>query len=126
MRYLTDGGTSVEADGFVYGAWGFDGGGSGIPGTLTLKTLNSEAIALPSKVPYRSVKAGERLITIGATGGGYGDPYLRDPQQVLEDVLDEYYSRDTAQREYGVVITQDMRLDVEATEKVRRKRETGS
>ena len=126
LHYLSDGGTSVEADGFVYGAWGFDGGGTGIPGTLTLKTLDNEAITLPSKVPYRSVKAGERLITIGATGGGYGDPYLRDPQQVLEDVLDEYYTRDTARREYGVVITEDMRLDREGTEQLRRERKTGS
>ena len=126
LHYLSDGGTSVEADGFVYGAWGFDGGSTGIPGTLTLRTLDNKDIALPSKVPYRSVKAGERLITIGATGGGYGDPFRRDPQQVLEDVLDEYYTRDTARREYGVVITEEMQLDHEGTEQLRCQRKTGS
>ena len=122
LRYLTDGGTSVEADGFVYGAWGYAGGGSGIPGTLTLTAPDGTQTALPSKVPYRAVRAGERLITIGATGGGYGDPLLRDPQQVLDDVLDEYYSRETAERDYGVVITPDRRLDMEATERTRRER----
>ena len=122
LRYLTDGGTSVEADGFVYGAWGYEGGGTGIPGTLTLKTLDGTEVALPSKVPYRAVRAGESLITIGATGGGYGDPLLRDPQQVLDDVLDEYYSRETAERDYGVVITPTMQLDAEATERARRDR----
>ena len=53
VRYLSDGGTSVEADGFAYGAWGYDGGGEGYPGTLTLQTENGEEIGLPSKVPYR-------------------------------------------------------------------------
>ena len=38
---------------------------------------------------------------------GWGDPYLRDPQQVLEDVLDEYVSRAAAEREYGVALTGD-------------------
>ena len=123
---MSDGGTSVEADGFIYGAWGFDGGSTGIPGALTLQTLDNEEIALPSKVPYRSVKAGERLITIGATGGGYGDPFQRDPRQVLEDVLDEYYSKETARQEYGVVITEEMQLDLEGTEKVRSERKTRS
>jgi N-methylhydantoinase B len=122
LHYLSDGGTSVEADGFVYGAWGYGGGGSGIPGTLSLKTLEGEKVALPSKVPYRSVKAGERLITVGATGGGYGDPLLRDPHQVLEDVLDEYYAAATAQRDYGVIITPDRQLDLQATETCRRKK----
>ena len=122
LRYLTDGGTSVEADGFVYGAWGYEGGGTGIPGTLTLKALDGAEVALPSKVPYRAVRAGESLITIGATGGGYGDPLLRDPQQVLNDVVDEYYSRETAERDYAVVITPALRLDVEATERARRDR----
>ena len=122
LHYLSDGGTSVEADGFVYGAWGYDGGGSGIPGTLSLKTLDGENVVLPSKVPYRSVKAGERLITVGATGGGYGDPLLRDPQQVLEDVLDEYYAAATAQRDYGVIITPDRQPDLQATETCRKKK----
>ena len=122
LHYLSDGGTSVEADGFVYGAWGYDGGGSGIPGTLSLKTLDGENVVLPSKVPYRSVKAGERLITVGATGGGYGDPLLRDPHQVLEDVLDEYYAAATAQRDYGVIITPDGQLDLQATETCRKKK----
>ena len=122
VRYLSDGGTSVEADGFAYGAWGYDGGGEGYPGTLTLQTENGEEAALPSKVPYRSVKFGDRLITVGATGGGYGDPLLRDAQLVLEDVSDGYYSRATAERDYGVIISEEMALDGAATERCRGER----
>ena len=37
-------------------------------------------------------------------GGGYGDPFERDPNAVLEDVLNGYVSIEAAAREYGVVI----------------------
>jgi N-methylhydantoinase B len=38
-------------------------------------------------------------------GGGWGDPLVREPQAVLDDVLDEYVSVDGARRDYGVVLT---------------------
>jgi N-methylhydantoinase B/oxoprolinase/acetone carboxylase alpha subunit len=62
------------------------------------------------------MKVGDRLITVGATGGGYGDPLLRDPQLVLDDVCDGYYSREAAERDYGVIISGEMKLDVAGTE----------
>jgi N-methylhydantoinase B len=37
-------------------------------------------------------------------GGGWGDPLARDPQAVLDDVLDEYVSVVGASRDYGVVL----------------------
>jgi len=119
---LSDGGASVEGDGLAYGAWGYNGGGAGSPGQLILQTANGEEIPLPSKVSYRSVKTGDRFITVGATGGGYGDPLQRDPHQVLEDVRDGYYSVAAAKRDYGVIITQNLRLDEAATATCRRAR----
>ncbi len=115
VRYLSDGGASVEGDGFAYGAWGYDGGGSGFPGQLILRTVNDEEISLPSKVPYRSVQTGDVFIAVGATGGGYGDPLQRDLRQVLEDVRDGYYSAAIAERDYGVIITESLQLDEAAT-----------
>jgi N-methylhydantoinase B len=38
-------------------------------------------------------------------GGGWGDPFDRDPHAVLDDVLDEYVSVVGAERDYGVVLT---------------------
>jgi len=38
-------------------------------------------------------------------GGGFGPALERDPQQVLEDVLDEYVSVAAARERYGVVLT---------------------
>jgi N-methylhydantoinase B len=60
-------------------------------------------------------------------GGGWGNPHDRDPQAVLDDVLDEYVSVEGAERDYGVVLTgslEDLTLaiDTEATEKLRESR----
>ncbi len=67
------------------------------------------------------VKVGgdDLLFVSTAGGGGYGNPYERDPELVLSDVLEEYVSIDAARRDYGVVITSRMKVDKEATEKLR-------
>jgi N-methylhydantoinase B len=53
-------------------------------------------------------------------GGGWGDPLERDPEQVKEDVLDEYVSVDGARRDYGVVIDlETLEIDQKATRELR-------
>jgi N-methylhydantoinase B len=57
-------------------------------------------------------------------GGGFESPLLRDPQAVLEDVLDEYVSTRAARERYGVVLsgspsTGDLRVDEAATRELR-------
>jgi N-methylhydantoinase B len=60
-------------------------------------------------------------------GGGWGNPFDRDAQAVLDDVLDEYVSPEGAERDYGVVLTgslEDLTLaiDEEATAALRAQR----
>ena len=45
---------------------------------------------LPSKFPYRKASAGERLLLVAPSGGGYGDPAERDPRAVSDDLADGY------------------------------------
>lgn len=52
-----------------------------------------------------------RCLTNG--GGGWGDPFVRDPHAVLRDVRNEYVSIDGAARDYGVVVVGDPRRDPE-------------
>ncbi len=58
-------------------------------------------------------------------GGGYGDALLRDPNAILEDVIDEFVSIEKAREDYGVVIDAvdpeilDYRINSEETEKLR-------
>jgi N-methylhydantoinase B len=57
-------------------------------------------------------------------GAGFGDPLLRDPEAVREDVLDEYVSVKAARERYGVVFegsleVLDLAVDAAATEALR-------
>ena len=49
-------------------------------------------------------KKGDVVYMKMASGGGYGDPLERDPQSVLEDVIDGLVSEQAAQEVYGVVL----------------------
>ncbi|MDZ4826706.1 MAG: hydantoinase B/oxoprolinase family protein, partial [Actinomycetota bacterium] len=60
--------------------------------------------------------AGQRIMFDYGGGGGWGNPLDRDPQAVLDDVLDEYVSVVGAARDYGVVLTgslSDLTLEVD-------------
>ena len=48
---------------------------------------------------------GRRAFVTDLGGGGWGNPFDRDVQTVLDDVLDEYVSVDGAARDYAVVLT---------------------
>ncbi|WHX90551.1 hypothetical protein [Peribacillus simplex] len=71
------------------------------------------------------VQQGDSFVRPSAGGGGLGDPLERSPEDVLEDVIDEYVSIERAKKDYGVVIKEidkDLDLfeiDFEATEQAR-------
>ncbi len=50
------------------------------------------------------LRRGDVLHHVAAGGGGHGDPALRAPGLVLEDVLEGKVSVEAARREYGVAI----------------------
>jgi N-methylhydantoinase B len=52
--------------------------------------------------PWRT-RAGAMFRYINNGGGGWGDPYSREPERVLRDVRDGYVSLDGARDDYGVV-----------------------
>jgi len=62
-----------------------------------------------------------RLTISSAGGGGYGDPRIRDPQRVRDDVRDGLVSPEAALTSYGVVLGQppDYPIDQEATAALR-------
>jgi len=71
-------------------------------------------------MPMESVTLndGELFLHVAAGGAGYGDPLERDPQRVLEDVLDGKTSVEFALEIYGVVISGGV-IDRPATEDLR-------
>jgi len=55
-------------------------------------------------------------------GGGYGSPLERNPELVLDDVINGYVSMASTREDYGVVINEsDMTVDLEATKQLREK-----
>jgi N-methylhydantoinase B len=122
FTYLTDGGFSVEGDGQKYQPWGFAGGADGYPGQLIMMTRSGEGISLPSKVPYKKAKEGDRLLAFGPSGGGYGDPFKRNPNAVLDNVLDGLFSAEVARERYGVELSGGV-VDTAVTAKLRKARQ---
>jgi N-methylhydantoinase B len=95
-------------------ARGRDGGLSGGAGELTLRS------GRPIRPKGRqTVPAGDVICLALPGGGGFGDPHARDPQQVLDDVLDGLMTADEARRSYGVVIEGKSQLNLAATARLR-------
>jgi N-methylhydantoinase B len=114
----------VRADRHVFRPYGLAGGQAGGPSSNWLQT-ESGTRELPGKFT-RSIRDGDLLHHTQAGGGGFGDPLTRDPGLVLADVLDEKLSSAAANRDYGVVLTEDGRdVDFSATAAVRTERSGG-
>mgnify|MGYP001185677826 CR=1 FL=1 len=55
-----------------------------------------------------------------SNSGGYGDPPERNPESVLEDFINGYISKETAQRIYRVVLNENtLKMDSVATQEIR-------
>jgi N-methylhydantoinase B len=110
------------------------GGGNDAPPYLNRFLVGTdEEFEVERSVTNQPLPAGSVTAYQFGGGGGYGDPLKRDPQAVLDDVLDELVSVEGAARDYGVVLTgslEDLSLaiDESATARLRAARtsEAGS
>jgi N-methylhydantoinase B len=118
FELLAEGGVSVEGDGHRHRPWGLAGGEEGHPATLRLISGETER-ELPSKMPYRRMRAGDRFLCIGPCGGGFGRPAERAAEAVREDVLDGLLSVAAAARHFGVILNAALAIDPEATAEAR-------
>ena len=63
---------------------------------------------------------GDTVTCLTASGGGYGDPFERDVEKVLEDVTLGLVSVERAEKVYGVAIDSvTLTVDAKATEALR-------
>ncbi len=99
-----------------YPARGRDGGE---PGALGRITLRSGAV-LKGK-GEQLIPAGDLLYWETPGGGGYGDPLQRDPDMVERDLRLGLVSPHAAEQIYGVLLTDDGRLDRTATALLRKR-----
>ena len=53
------------------------------------------------------MKAGDRVRIEQSGGGGWGEPTMRNPDDVLRDVDEGVVSIDSARRDYGVLLARN-------------------
>lgn len=66
-----------------------------------------------------AVAEGDVARILSGGGGGYGDPFERDPRAVAEDVRMGYVSVESGALDYGVVVTPEGEIDTARTRALR-------
>lgn len=128
----------VEADEIVVSAlcdrsrvapWGLFGGGEGANTAFLVRRGPDDdfrtftaAFGTTSATKFSNVRLHrDDVVRLRSpSGGGYGPPFERPPEQVAADVRARLVSRESARELYGVVVGEDGRVDEEATASLRR------
>ena len=103
------------------GPQGALGGGDGGRNTVTVRrggeSYTPKHLSKDQDIP---IQPGDIVAVSTPGGGGFGDPFERDPEAVLLDVRRGYYTLDQAQTLFGVVLTGDLSgIDSDATASTR-------
>jgi N-methylhydantoinase B len=104
-KALTDGQFVTASFGrHKYSPWGIAGGQDGSRNNIEIIRADGSKEGPFGKCARMPLNKGDVVRLITATGGGYGDPFLRDPAKVAEDVKYGWISVDQAKDDYGVIV----------------------
>jgi len=92
----------LRSDKRLFPPYGLAGGDTGAPSQNMLISGGRETML--RTMCHSPIKRGEVIAHRLAGGGGWGDPFERDPALVAEDVADEKVSIGHARGAYGVVV----------------------
>lgn len=107
----------------LFPPFGVAGGGSASPNRFGWETDDGwRSSPMVSKAFGLALGRGQRLRLETPGGGGWGDPFARDPARVARDVRLGYVGVEAARDAYGVVLLRDGSVDAEATAALRRGR----
>jgi len=113
-RFLEAGQVSIHDDRWFTYPWGVNGGLPGGRSRKWIERADGTKEMLASKCDRVQVGRGDLLHYVTWGGGGWGDPYERDPLLVAKEVEQGLVTRQGALR-YGVVLDQHGGVDAEAT-----------
>ena len=95
-----------------FGPPGVLGGAAGAPNVVRIhrgaETFVPEHLSKDQDI---AIGPGDRVEVMTPGGGGYGDPFARDPALVRRDVRRAYYTREEAEALWGVVLDGDGEVD---------------
>jgi N-methylhydantoinase B len=99
----------------------------GLPGQCSKWIINegkeNERVLDSAMGDVIPIEYGDTVTCLTASGGGYGDPFERDPEKVAEDVSLGLVSLKRARDVYGVAVDPEtFKVDYDATKKLRAKR----
>ena len=129
-RFNYDGVLSAIAGRGRFPIWGLFGGEPGSGQSAALES-NGEVVDIGLLTEGLAVRPGNRLIYTNGGGGGYGPPSGREPEKVLEDVLDGWVTPEMALAKYRVSLkarpdtsrTTSYEIDWEDTRRLRASKE---
>ena len=101
IRLLREASFVSTADRARLGCYGLAGGMAGLPYQASV-----DGQVLPGLNDDVPLPAGTLLRLRTTGGGGWGDPFEREPERVLQDVVRGLVSPEAAERDYGVVISE--------------------
>ena len=117
VRILADEGTfGLRVENNIFPTWGVAGGMGGGTSKVIINPETPQEREIRAFSDDNVWKKGDVVRVYTAGGGGWGDPLEREPERVLDDVLDGFVSVRGAEDSYGVVIDPDtLVIDSRAT-----------
>lgn len=103
--------------------WGLMGGRAGAVGEVKLITAKGEKQDQP-KIDVLHLEKGDIVQLISPSGGGWGNPFARNKEKVLQEVEAGLLSEERALQQYGVKVYLDQnewKIDEKQTNKLREK-----
>jgi N-methylhydantoinase A len=120
----------IPSDGHHYPPQGVRKGRAGAAARTFLIGADGRVEQQPN-VCTIELQTDQRIWAIDCGGGGYGDPLQREPERVLEDVLEKWVSVEAARDVYGVIFRETsegdgLALDVDGTTRLRQVKAAGA
>jgi N-methylhydantoinase B len=117
IRVLRDVKLLSNADRSLLNTYGVNGGRAGGRYSISIESEDGTVRTAPGLVDDVDVPAGSLIRIVTTGGGGWGDPLLREPEDVRLDAWRGVVSAECAERDYGVVLRpgDPPEIDQEAT-----------
>lgn len=101
--------------------WGLRGGRAAEANDAYVERADGTIVMLPGKFDHLPIAPGDMFVMRTGGGGGWGNPYERDPDLVYRDVKCGLLTAKDAADLYGVVVLTDpLELDLDATMEARK------